>query len=134
MAELKTKKHAGSVRDFLDAVEDPRQRADAKKLTAMMRAATGERAALWGPSIVGFGSYHYVYESGREGFSPRKGNTVVYVMPGFERYDALMKKLGRFKTGKSCLYIRRLEDVDEAVLDELIRESVAYMRARYPAS
>ncbi|MDX1499760.1 MAG: DUF1801 domain-containing protein [Woeseiaceae bacterium] len=140
MAEPKTKKHAGSVKAFLDAVEDPRQRADARKLSAMMRSATGKRAALWGPSIVGFGSYHYRYESGREGdwplvgFSPRKGSLSVYIMPGFERYAALLKKLGQFKTGKSCLYIKRLEDVDEAVLEELIRESVAYMRDKYPTS
>ena len=103
-----------------------------------MRDETGERAKMWGNSIVGFGSYHYKYASGHEGdwpitgFSPRKQNFAVYIMPGFERYAVLMAKLGKFKTGKSCLYVKRLEDVDETVLRRLVRRSVADMRKRYP--
>ncbi len=140
MANVKTRKTGASVTGFIAAIDDPRQRADAKKLARMMRAATGARAKMWGPSIVGFGSYHYKYASGREGdwmlvgFSPRKQNLSVYIMPGFERFAALMKKLGKYKTGKSCLYIKRLEDVDEAVLEQLIRDSVEDMRARYETS
>jgi len=112
-------------------------RADARKVAAMMRRATGKRARMWGPSMVGYGSYHYRYESGREGdfmitgFSPRKQALTVYIMPGFSRFGKLMSKLGNYKTGKSCLYIKRLDDVDETVLEQLIRESVDYMRAHY---
>ena len=140
MANVKTTKTGASVTGFIAAIDDPKQRADAKKLSSMMRAATGSRARMWGASIVGFGSYHYKYASGREGdwmlvgFSPRKQNISVYIMPGFDRFGALMKKLGKYKTGKSCLYIRRLEDVDEAVLEQLIRDSVEDMRARYETS
>ena len=102
-----------------------------------MRKATGSRARLWGSNIVGYGQYHYKYASGREGdwmlvgFSPRKHSLSIYIMPGFEPYAALMKKLGKYKTGKSCLYINSLADVDEAVLEQLIAESVATMRERY---
>ncbi len=112
-------------------------RADAKKVAAMMRRATRKRARMWGPSIVGFGSYHYRYASGREGdfmitgFSPRKQALTVYIMPGFSRFSKLMSRLGNYRTGKSCLYIKRLADVDEDVLNQLIEESVAYMRAHY---
>ena len=122
---------------FLNAIENERRRADAKKVAAMMRKATGKRARLWGTSIVGFGSYHYKYDSGREGdaalvgFSPRKQNLAVYIMPGFEPFAALMKKLGKYKTGKSCLYINKLDDVDENVLQQLIERSVRLMRKRY---
>ena len=103
----------------------------------MMRRATGKRAKMWGSSIVGYGSYHYKYESGREGdwclvaFSPRKQNLVVYIMPGFESFPTLLKKLGKYKTGKSCLYLNKLADVDQEVLQELIIESVEVMRKRY---
>jgi hypothetical protein len=119
------------------AIGDRQMRADANKVAAMMRRATGKRARMWGPSIVGYGSYHYRYASGREGdfmitgFSPRKQALTIYVMPGFGRFEDLMSKLGKYKTGKSCLYIRRLADVDEAVLERLIGESVRYMRAHY---
>jgi hypothetical protein len=93
---------------------------------------------MWGSSMVGYGSYHYVYASGQEGdwplcgFSPRKQNLVLYIMSGFERQAELMEKLGKYKTGKSCLYLRRLDDVNPDVLAELIRESVQYMREKYP--
>jgi hypothetical protein len=138
MAELKTKKTKASVAEFLSRVEDPQRRADCKKVAKMMREATGNRAAMWGDSIVGFGKYAYTYASGRSGewpitgFSPRKRELTVYIMPGFSKYQGLMKKLGKHRTGKSCLYIKRLSDVDEAVLEELIRESVKHMREKYP--
>jgi len=137
MAELKTKQNKASVATFLGAIEDRQQRSDARKLSAMMRAATGSRAKMWGASIVGFGSYHYKYASGHEGdcfiagYSPRKQNLSIYVMAGFSGCDKLMTKLGKHKTGKSCLYIKRLADVDEAVLQKLIDRSVMYMQSKY---
>ncbi|MEJ2256681.1 MAG: DUF1801 domain-containing protein [Woeseiaceae bacterium] len=137
MAENKTRPTRASVTDFLKSVDDPRRRVDARKVAAMMRKATGKRAKMWGSSIVGFGTYHYKYDSGREGdfmvtgFSPRKQALTVYIMPGFARFDALMKKLGKYQTGKSCLYIKRLSDVEEDVLEELINESVKFMRREY---
>ena len=137
MAENKTKPTKAGVTAFLNAVEDRQKRADCRKVAAMMRRATGKRAKMWGSSIVGFGTYHYKYDSGREGdfiltgFSPRKQALTVYIMPGFSRYDALLKKLGKYKTGKSCLYIKRLADVDERVLEKLIGRSVKDMRDKY---
>ena len=137
MAANKTRPTSGSVSAFMAAIGDPRMRADARKVAAVMRRATGKRARMWGPSMVGYGSYHYRYESGREGdfmitgFSPRKQALTVYIMPGFSGFGKLMSKLGKYKTGKSCLYIKRLDDVDETVLEQLIRESVDYMRAHY---
>ena len=137
MAGNKTLPTGASVTAFMAAIDDPGMRADAKKVAAMMRRATGKRARMWGPSIVGYGSYHYRYASGREGdsmitgFSPRKQALTIYIMPGFSRFDTLMSKLGNYRTGKSCLYIRRLADVDESVLERLIEESVRYMRAHY---
>lgn len=137
MYELKTKKNSASVTAFLNAIDDKQQRADAKKISAMMRAVTGSRAKMWGTAIVGFGSYHYRYASGQEGdwplvgFSPRKQNLSLYIMSGFSKFDVLMAKLGKYKTGKSCLYIKRLEDVDQRILEQLIAESVKYMRKNY---
>ena len=137
MADVKTKRTGASVSAFINGIEDRQQRADARKIAAMMRAATGEKAKMWGPSMVGYGSYHYRYASGREGdwfltgFSPRKQNFSVYIMPGFADFDALLKKLGKYRTGKSCLYIKRLADVDEAVLDKLINDAVRRMRDNY---
>jgi len=102
-----------------------------------MRKATGKRAKMWGPSIVGYGTYHYKYASGREGdfmiagFSPRKQSLTVYILAGFGRFESLMSKLGKYKTGKSCLYIKHLSDVDEKVLEKLIAGSVKYMRKNY---
>ena len=121
----------------MKSIEDSQKRADARKVAAMMRKSTGKRARMWGPSIVGYGTYHYEYESGREGdfmitgFSPRKQALTVYIMPGFSKFGPLMKKLGKYKTGKSCLYIKRLSDVDEGVLQRLIDESVKHMRKTY---
>ena len=137
MADNKTRPTGASVTEFIAAISDPGMRADAKKVAAMMRRATGKRARMWGPSIVGYGSYHYRYASGRAGefmitgFSPRKRALTIYVMPGFSRFDTLMSKLGSYKTGKSCLYIRRFADVDETVLEQIIEQSVGYMRAHY---
>jgi hypothetical protein len=138
-AENKTKPTGVSVDAFLDGVADPRKRADAKAVRALMERVSGEPAMMWGPSIVGFGSYHYKYESGREGdmgrigFSPRSSALVLYLVGGFPRHQALMDRLGKYKTGKSCLYIKRLADVDESVLEELARESLASMAKAYPA-
>ena len=137
MAENKTQPTKASVTAFINAIEDKARRADVRKVAAMMRKATGKRAKMWGPSIVGYGTYHYQYESGREGdfmvtgFSSRKQALTVYIMPGFEKFDALMGKLGKYTTGKSCLYIKHLSDVDEKVLERLIDESVKYMRKHY---
>ena len=137
MSGLKTKPNKASVDAYLDAVESPRRREDARRLLTLMRNVTGEPATMWGSSIVGFGSYHYTYASGREGdwpivgFAPRKQNLVLYIMPGFARYDDLLARLGKHRTGKSCLYVNKLADVDLAVLEELVRESVAEMTGRY---
>jgi hypothetical protein len=137
VTQPKTKLNDASVDDFIAAVEDESRRNDCKDVIRMMRAATGAAPNMWGSSMVGFGSYHYVYASGREGdwmlcgFSPRKSNLTIYIMPGFESYGNLMKKIGKYATGKSCLYIRNLDDVDHEVLEELIRTSVKDMRAKY---
>lgn len=137
MAENKTKPTKQSVTALINGIDDKAKRADVKKVAAMMRRATDARAAMWGSSIVGFGQYHYKYDSGREGdfmltgFSPRKQALTVYIIPGFKPFDTLMKKLGKYKTGKSCLYIKRLSDVDEKVLERLIMKSVQHMRKNY---
>ena len=122
MAELKTKASDASVSAFLQSVDGEQKRRDARDILALMKEVTGKRPRMWGTSIVGFGSYHYKYQSGREGdwlvtgFSPRKQNLAVYIVPGFSRYSTLMNRLGKYKTGKSCLYLRRLGDVDQKVL------------------
>ncbi len=140
MAEPKTRKTSASVDEFLAAIDDETRREDCRTVAKLMRAATGAEPAMWGASIVGFGKYHYKYASGREGdwflagFSPRKEALTLYIMPGFSDYDALMGKLGKFKTGKSCLYLKRLDDVDLPTLKRLIEESVRHMRRQYPSS
>ena len=137
MAENKTKPGKASVTAFINGIEDREKRSDTKKIAAMMRAATGSRAKMWGASIIGFGSYHYKYDSGREGdfmitgLSPRKQALSVYIMPGFSHFEGHMERLGKYKTGKSCLYIKRLADVDEKVLNRLIVDAVKYMRKKY---
>lgn len=137
MAENKTKPTSASVTGFIKSIDDPQTRADVRKIATMMRRATGKRARMWGNSIVGYGTYHYRYDSGREGdfmltgFSPRKQALSVYILAGFDRFEPLMQKLGKYKTGKSCLYINQLADVDEAVLEQLINASVQYMRDNY---
>jgi hypothetical protein len=131
MAEPKTKRTGASVTEFIDAVEDPRKRKDARAVMRIMREVTGKRPTMWGPSIVGYGSYHYRYASGREGewpltgLSPRKDALTVYIMSGFAKRAGLLKRLGPHKASKACLYIKRLDDVDTGVLRQLIELSVA---------
>ena len=131
MAENKTKPTKASVAGFINAVDDEGRRADAKQLVKLMQAATGEKPAMWGPSIVGFGTHHYVYESGREGdmpivaFSPRKPALVLYALSGATGAEALLAKLGKFKMGKGCIYVKKLQDIDMKVLERLVKASVA---------
>ena len=138
MAEPKTKRTGASVAEFIAAVPDARRRQDADVVKRLMEKVTGERAEMWGPTIIGFGSYPLPYASGKSiewpiaGFSPRKTSLVLYIMPGFDRYAELMAKLGKYKTGKSCLYVNSLDDVDVATLEQLVRESVRFMKERYP--
>ena len=137
MPENKTKQTEVDPEEFLKSVTDDKRREDALALLRIMKSVTKMQPKMWGPSMVGFGTYHYKYDSGREGdslmtgFSPRKQNLAVYIMAGLERYDALLKKLGKHKTGKSCLYISKLEDIDQVVLKELLVESLAYMKKQY---
>jgi hypothetical protein len=135
MAELKTKKNTASVEKFLNKVADEQRRKDCFRLLEIMKTETKAEPAMWGTSIVGFGRHQYKYPSGRElewflvGFSPRKQDLTLYIMGGLERYPSLMKKLGKHKTGKSCLYIKKLEDVDLPTLKQLIKQSVADLAA-----
>ena len=128
MAEAKTKPTTISVDAFLDAVEHPVRRSDGHDVRRMMERITGEPATMWGPSIIGFGSYHYKYASGHEGdmcrvgFSPRSAKLVLYV-GGFAQYEPLLEKLGKHKRSKACLYLNKLADVDQAVLEEIIRST-----------
>ena len=137
MAKLKTQANKASVAEFIRQVDDDGMRKSCRKLNALMKTITGKKAELWGTSMVGFGRYHYQYASGREGdwfvtgFSPRKRDLTVYIMPGFDRYATLMKRLGNHKTGKSCLYIRKPDDIDWKVLEELIANSVRDMAEMY---
>lgn len=137
--ENKTKPTAVSVNYYLASIQPDQKRDDALAISAMMRRVTGELPKMWGGSIIGFGETHYKYESGREGdwflvgFAPRKANLTLYIMPGFSEYGPLMKKLGKHKTGKSCLYINKLDDVDMAVLEKLVAKSVEFMKKRYAA-
>ena len=133
MTELKTKKNEGSVEDFLNSVENEKRREDGFAILNLMKEVTGEEPAMWGPSIVGFGSYHYKYASGREGdwfktgFSPRKQSLTLYIMDGFSQYNELLSRLGKYTTGKSCLYVKKLEDVDLPTLRELVKQSVDHV-------
>lgn len=137
MAKNKTQPTNQSVESFLNAVENEQRKKDGFEVLEMMKKITGEEPVLWGPSLIGFGNYHYKYESGREGdffrtgFSPRKTALTLYIMSGFSRYDDLMQKLGKYKTGKSCLYVKKLDDVDREVLIELIEESLMFMKEKY---
>ena len=134
MAELKTKLTDASVEAFLNTLEDESKRKDAQTILQMMQDVTGEAPRMWGNSIVGFGSYRYKYASGKEGdwmltgFSPRKQNLTLYIMSGFEINADIMSRLGKHTTGKGCLYIKKLKDVDQTVLRELITQSVEHMR------
>ena len=134
MAELKTIPTDQKAEDFLLTIGEEQKRKDAFKLLDIMKEVTGEEALMWGPSIVGFGSYHYKYASGREadwmltGFSPRKNNLTIYIMQGFDKYEPYLTKIGKHKTGKSCLYVKSLDDLDLDVLKSLISESVEYLK------
>ena len=133
MAENKTQPTDASVEAFLAAIPDPTRREDCRRVASMMQAAAGAPPVMWGASIVGFGRYRYTYASGRSGdwpiigFSPRKNDLTLYLMPGFEQHADRLAKLGKHKNGKSCLYLKKLADVDLAVLEELIAWSVQAM-------
>lgn len=135
MAEPKTKPTGASVGAFLDAIQDEGRRRDSRRLTALMSKVTGEKPRMWGSGIVGFGTVHTKYASGREGdwpqvgFAPRKRNLTIYLMSGFVGYEDLLSKLGQHTTGKACLYVKSLDAVDEEVLTELVRRSVAHVVA-----
>ena len=136
--ELKTKQTEVTVDAFIDAVPDEGRREDARKLRGMMERVSGYPARMWGPTIVGFGRYHYRYASGHEGemarigFSPRAKELVLYVLDGSPRQQAMLDRLGKYKTGKCCLYIKRLSDVDVDVLEELAVDALDHMREKYP--
>lgn len=140
MAEPKTKPTKQSIAAFLKTVPDARKRADAEVLIALMKEATKAEPVMWGPSIIGFGSRRYKYESGREGdwpiaaFSPRKQNLVVYVMPSFSEYRDLLAKLGPHTTGTSCLYLKRLADIDLGTLKKIITRSLAKAKQKAAAT
>jgi len=138
MAQNKTKATDENVMEFILQAEPERRREDARVLLDIFAEITGYRAKMWGPSIIGFGSYHYTYESGREGdslatgFSPRKANLVLYIMPGYTDFSAILGRLGKFKKGKSCLYINKLADIDLDVLRELIQAGLTDLNAKWP--
>lgn len=137
MAELKTKMNNADVDSFISALPDETKRKDCFALIKIMKEITKELPAMWGSSIVGFGKYHYKYKSGREGdwfltaFSPRKGSITVYLMPGFKNSEKILTKLGKIKTGKGCLYIKSLSDIDIKILKELIMNSVKELKGMY---
>ena len=139
MADNKTKPTKLSAAAFIDALTDGTQRADTKALVKLMQSAAGEKAMMWGPSIIGFGSYRYMYESGREGdmplvgFSPRRAATVLHGLMGSGESEALLVKLGKHTTGKGCLYIKKLRDVDQEVLKALVVKAVSRKRAQHAA-
>lgn len=138
MAENKTQPTQESVAKFLNSIEDEQKRRDAKKIDRLFREISGEKPTMWGPSIIGYGTYHYKYASGREGdfmrlgFSPRVQSLTLYIMPGFRKYEKLLAGLGKHKIGKSCLYVKRLDDIDLDVLRALAEESWDEMNRKYP--
>ncbi|MEP4547018.1 MAG: DUF1801 domain-containing protein [Saccharospirillum sp.] len=134
----KTQPTSTSIAEFIESLADERRQAECHQLIDLMREESGQEPVLWGPAIIGFGQYHYRYDSGREGdfmrvgFSPRKQNLSIYIIPGFKPYQAVLERLGKHKLGKSCLYIKRLNDVDTSALRELVRQSLVDMNERYP--
>ncbi len=134
---LKTQPTRASVTKFLNNIPDPQKKEDCKTLCKMMETITQTKPVMWGDSIVGFGSYHYKYQSGREGdwfltgFSPRKQNLTIYVMNGFDHYEDYLEKLGKVKSSVSCLYLKKLDDVDNKVLKKMLTDSVNYLQKRY---
>lgn len=139
MAENKTKVTDVSVEAFLERVENDQKREDCFTLMKLMEEVTGQPAKMWGTAIVGFGEYHYKYDSGREGdfmlvgFSPRKANLTLYIVGGFDEYEPLLNKLGKFTTGKSCMYVKRLTDIDMDTLKTMVQRSVKHMRETNPS-
>ena len=139
MAELKTRQTEASVEDYLDAIDDPRRRADCQAIAALMKNATKFEPRMWGPSIVGFGSYHYKYATGHEGdaclagFSSRKSEIVVYIAEEFESREELLRQLGKHRTGKVCVYIKRISDINLGVLEKLVAASMTAVRKQYPS-
>jgi len=140
MAENKTKPTLARVDDFLASVDHPTRRADAQTLDTLFQEITGWRPAMWGPSIIGYGQYHYTYDSGRTGdflatgFSPRKANLSIYIMPGYADFSDILARLGKHKIGKSCLYINKLADIDMDVLEELIRAGLKDLAEKWPVT
>ena len=138
MAELKTKENNASVEEFINSVEHKQKRKDSFIILEMMKTITGETPKMWGTSIIGFGSYHYVYPTGREGdwmriaFSPRKQNIVLYLMTGADKETEILSRVGKYKTGKSCFYINKLADVNLGALEELIQASWDKMNEKFP--
>jgi hypothetical protein len=139
MYVLKTKETDNSVIEFIEQVDSPKKREDAYKLLDIFTETTGYEAKMWGPSIIGFGSYHYKYESGHEGdaplvgFSPRKAKISLYFAPGETKREELLKQFGKHTTGKACVYINKVADIDVDVLKALINESVSFLQELYPA-
>ena len=137
MATLKTKPTDASVDDFINQISNEQRKADCLELLKMFSEVTGEPAKMWGDNMVGFGKYHYKYKTGHEGewfltgFSPRKQNLTIYIMAGFQNYEELLKDLGKYKTSSSCLYLKKLEDIDRGVLKKLISTSVEDMKKKY---
>ena len=133
MAEIKTQKNAASIEDFLNPVDHPTRRQDSFEVLEMMREITGDQGSMWGSSIIGFGEFSYTnttkkdYKWFKTGFSPRKQSLTLYVMDGFEDYDEILSRLGKHSTGKSCLYINKLDDINRDILRELIKASVDHM-------
>lgn len=138
MGTTMTVKTEVEVADFIAAVEHKTRHADAVTLDALFRKITGWRPRMWGPTIIGYGEYHYVYDTGHEGdclatgFSPRKANLVLYIMPGYQNYGEMLDRLGKHKLGKACLYINKLADIDIAVLEEIIRAGLTDLAKLYP--
>ena len=138
MYELKTKETDNNVIEFIEQVDQPKKREDAYQLLDIFTETTGYQAKMWGPSIIGFGSYHYKYASGHEGdaplvgFSPRKAKISLYFAPGETKREQLLKEFGKHTTGKACVYINKVTDIDVEVLKELIKESVAFLQEMYP--
>ncbi len=138
MSENKTQPNSTSVTQFIEAVENQQKRTDSHILIDLFEKITGEKATMWGPSIIGFGTYHYKYESGREGdfmqigFSPRKAKFSLYIMAGFENYTEQLSRLGKFKTSKACLYVNKLSDINLEVLEEIAIDSVQKIKEKYP--
>lgn len=138
MYEQKTKETDNDVIEFIENVENLKKRADAYMLLDIFKEATGYEAKMWGPSIIGFGSYHYVYKTGHEGdapltgFSPRKAKTSLYFAPGDSERDALLATFGKHTSGKACVYINKVDDIDTNVLKQLITQSVTFLQTQYP--